>query len=217
MTRAPHTVVLADNHSLILRGLEGLLAPQDDFRVVASCVTGQSALEAIRRERPDVAVLDANLPQVNGLAVLAAVVAEGLPTRTVFLTVSMSDQQICASVSGGVDGLVLKEGAADTLVHCLQEVTAGRRWLPEEIVKPAVDRRAERQRAGRKMLSELTKRELEVVQLVGVGLANRAIADKLGLSEGTVKVHLHHIYQKLGIVNRASLAALAATYRADSA
>jgi DNA-binding NarL/FixJ family response regulator len=144
-------------------------------------------------------------------------VAEGLPTRTVFLTASMSDHHVCEAVSAGVHGLVLKDGACDTLLQCLKEVTAGRRWLPQEIVKPAADRRSERQNAGRVMLSELTKRELEVVQLVGLGLANRAIAETLGLSEGTVKVHLHRIYQKLGIVNRASLAALAATYRADTA
>ena len=217
MTREPSTVVLADDQSLILRGLEGLLAPEEDFRVVASCVSGQSAIEAIRREPPDVAVIDLNMPEVNGLAVLAAIVAEGLPTRTVLLTASTSDHHICEAVSAGVHGLVLKEGACDTLLQCLREVTVGRRWLPQEIVEPAVDRRAERQQAGRLMLSELTKRELEVVQLVGAGLANRAIADTLGLSEGTVKVHLHRIYQKLGIENRASLAVLAATYRADKA
>lgn len=217
MTRVPRTVVLADDQSLILRGLEGLLAPEEDFRVVASCVSGQSALEAIRREPPDVAVIDLNMSEVNGLAVLAAIVAEGLTTRTVFLTASTSDLHICEAVKAGAHGLVLKDGACDTLLQCLREVTAGRRWLPQEIVTPAVDRRIEWQKAGRVMLSELTKRELEVVQLVGVGLANRSIGNTLGLSEGTVKVHLHRIYQKLGIVNRASLAVLAATYRADSA
>jgi DNA-binding NarL/FixJ family response regulator len=131
----------------------------------------------------------------------------------VFLTASADHRRMFDAISIGVHGLVLSDSATDTLLHCLRAVADGRRWLPQEIVGPTFDGEAKRRKADYLLLHDLTSRELEVVWLVGEGLSNKVIARRLRLTEGTVKVHLHHIYQKLGILNRTVLAALATTHR----
>lgn len=209
MTKATATVVLADDHPLVLQGLRALLDGQEEFRIVAACLSGQQALEAIRVHSPDIAVIDVTMPGVNGLAVLGKVVDERLTTRVVLLTASVSDGQILEAVTAGVHGLVLKESAPEMLVSCLRGVAAGRRWLPQDLIKPALDRELQRREQGRRFVRELTAREIEIIRLIADGLSNKAIAGRLTISEGTVKIHLHHIYQKLGISNRAALAALA--------
>jgi two-component system nitrate/nitrite response regulator NarL len=170
-------------------------------------------LDAIRVHRPDIAVVDVTMPGVNGLAVLGTVVDERLATRVVLLTASVTDSQILEAVTAGVHGLVLKESAPEMLVNCLRGVAAGRRWLPQEIIKPALDRELQRREEGRRFVRELTAREIDIIRLIADGLSNKAIASRLTISEGTVKIHLHHIYQKLGISNRAALAALAIVQR----
>lgn len=213
MSNAAATVVLADDHPLVLQGLRALLDEQEDFRIVATCGSGEQALDAIRVHRPDIAVVDVTMPGVNGLAVLGTVVDERLTTRVVLLTASVTDSQILEAVTAGVHGLVLKESAPEMLVKCLRGVAAGRRWLPQEIIKPALDRELQRREEGRRFVRELTAREIDIIRLIADGLSNKAIASRLTISEGTVKIHLHHIYQKLGISNRAALAALAIVQR----
>ena len=213
MSNAAATVVLADDHPLVLQGLRALLDEQEDFRIVAACGSGEQALDAIRVHRPDIAVVDVTMPGVNGLAVLGTVVDERLATRVVLLTASVTDSQILEAVTAGVHGLVLKESAPEMLVNCLRGVAAGRRWLPQEIIKPALDRELQRREEGRRFIRELTAREIDIIRLIADGLSNKAIAGRLTISEGTVKIHLHHIYQKLGISNRAALAALAIVQR----
>lgn len=212
-TLSTSNVLLADDHPLVLQGLRTLLEQQDDFRVVATCSNGEQALAAIRTHRPDIAVVDVSMPVVNGLAVLECVVKERLSTRVVLLTASVSDSQILEAVTAGVHGLVMKESAPEMLVSCLRGVAAGRRWLPQELIKPALDRELQRREEGRRFLRELTSREIEIIRLIADGLPNKTIAGRLSISEGTVKIHLHHIYQKLGISNRAALAALAIVQR----
>ena len=207
-----YSIVLADEQPLILAGLKSVLFGARTFVVVGTYQTGQLALEAIRRNAPDIAVVDINIPQDDGLAVLSAIKLENLPTRLVLLASSISDQQVYAAISAGLDGIVPKQ-SPDSLVSCLHDVAAGRRWLPREFVKPAIDREIKRHNDGRPVISELTLRQLEIVQQVCDGLPNKMIAAKLGLSEGTVKVHLHKIYQKFGISNRAELAYQVATHR----
>lgn len=209
-SRGRKTVVIADDHPVVLRGLQGLIEGHEDFTVVAGCSNGREALESIRQSRPNLAVIDINMPEMDGVAVLAAISAERLPTRVVLLAASVTDQQIFAAVTAGAHGLLLKESAPEVLIRCLREVATGRRWLPQEIVRPAIDRETQRRRAGRRLVQELSARELEIVRLVGDGLSNKAIARRLSVAEGTIKNHLHNIYQKLVIGNRAALARLAA-------
>ncbi|WP_309089106.1 response regulator transcription factor [Phenylobacterium sp.] len=202
------SIIVADDHPVVLNGVRSLVASASDFEVVAAHSDGAAALEAIRALSPDLALLDVSMPKKTGTEVLSAVAEEGLATRIVLLTASATDEQIRAAVALGVWGLLMKDAAADMLLDCLRVVASGRRWLFGAEVLAALEREAARaQSAGR--LSVLTPRERQLVELVAEGLPNKLIARELGLTEGTVKIHLHNVYQKLGVNNRTTLAALA--------
>jgi DNA-binding NarL/FixJ family response regulator len=217
MTAERIRVVLADDHPIVLRGLQGLLKANPNLAIVAACADGDTALSAIRRHRPDVAVIDVNMPGRDGIDLLRVAVSESLPTRIVFLTGTIADAQIRAAVAIGLHGLMLKDSAPDVLIECLVAVAAGRRWLPPDLVRPALEAGGDGTGARAGVLSLLTCREQEIVQLVAEGLSNKDIGRRLSLTEGTVKVHLHNIYEKLPVANRTSLAAFALRSDADSA
>jgi len=201
-------VLLADDHPLVLNGLRALLRSEPGVEVVAAAPDGAIALELIRAHEPPMAVLDINMPRLSGLDVLEALEQDGLATRVVFLTGTASDEQIATAVERGAWGFLLKEHALDTLVQCLRIVAAGQRWLPEEVVAPAIRRATERREKDVQLARVLTAREYEIAGLVAQGLSNKHIARRLTISEGTVKIHLHNTFEKLGGGNRTSLAIL---------
>jgi DNA-binding NarL/FixJ family response regulator len=201
-------VVLADDHPVVLGGLQALLASEPGVEIVAAVPDGASALAMIRAHEPHMAVLDITMPKLTGLEVLENLEQDGLATRAVFLTGSASDEQIAAAVERGAWGFLLKEHALDTLVQCLRAVAAGQRWLPEELVAPAVRRATERRAKDVQLERVLTAREREIAGLVAQGLSNKHIARALSITEGTAKIHLNHVYQKLGLANRTALAVL---------
>src|SRR4051812_29141680 len=204
-------VVLADDHPLMLGGLRALLQAERGVEIAAAALDGATALEMIRAHEPEIAVLDITMPRLTGLEVLEALEADGLATRVVLLTGSVSDGQIATAVERGAWGLLLKESAPGTLIVCLRTVAAGQRWLPEELVAPAIRGAAEQRAKEVRPERVLTAREYEIAQLIARGLSNKHIARELAISEGTVKIHLHKIYDKLGNMNRTSLAVLMRT------
>lgn len=198
-------VLLADDHPLLLRGLADLVAVESDFDVVCSTTLGKHALALIRELLPELAVLDVTMPDMDGLAILRKVSHENLPVRIIFLTATITPAQISEALAFGAWGLLLKESAPDALIDCLRAVASGKRWLPEELLARAD---AEWSDTGLSRLEGLTRREREIVDLASRGLSNKAIAASLGSTEGTVKIHLHNIYQKVHVTNRTSLVAL---------
>jgi len=200
-------VVLADDHPIVLTGLRALLKPEPGVEIVAAAPDGATALAMIRAHEPDIAVLDIDMPQLTGLDVLEALEADGLSTRVVFLTGSASDEQIATAVEQGAWGILLKENALSVLTECLEAVSSGQRWLPEALIAPAVRRATERRERDGQLERVLTAREHEIAGLVAEGLSNKHICRRLAISEGTVKVHLHNMYEKLQISNRTVLAA----------
>jgi DNA-binding NarL/FixJ family response regulator len=197
------TIVVADDHPIVLSGLQQLFDRQPGFKVVACCATGEEALDVIRRQRPDVLVLDLRMPGRSGLDVLRTMSAEKLACRTVLLTAAIRNDEVVEAVRLGAAGVVLKESPPAVLVDCLRKVHAGEQWIDGEtlarafdsMLRPGADRAA----------GPLTPRELEIVRMVAEGLRNKAIADRLSITEGTVKVHLHNIYDKLGVEGRLEL------------
>src|SRR3954463_11969307 len=166
-------VLLADDHPLVLGGLRALLRSEPGVEVVAAAPDGAIALELIRAHEPHIAVLDINMPRLSGLDVLEALERDGLATRAVFLTGTASDEQIATAVERGAWGVLLKEHALDTLVQCLRIVAAGQRWLPEEVVAPAIRRATERREKDIQLARVLTAREYEIAGLVAQGLSNK--------------------------------------------
>ena len=203
------SVALADDHPAILLGVAELLRSHPDLNVVAACSNGTAVMQAIRQLTPTVAVLDFFMPGLNGLEVLANMSAERSVTKSVFLTATATDKQLLAAVARGAKGIVLKEATLDELVQCIRVVAGGREWLPPSLIDAAFEREAARQSASTHLAQSLTCRERQIVLLVAEGLSNKEMCRRLGLSEGTVKIHLHNIYEKVGVNNRTALAAMA--------
>jgi len=203
-------VVIADRHPVVLYGLVSLLGAENDFDVVASCCDGKKCIQAIRDLSPDIALLDIFMPGLTGLDILAAATSEHLSTRVIFLTAAAEDRDLIIAAARGAYGVVLKEAPPDVLVHCLRQVAAGRRLLPlTSCESPRLQEYSNGNTTTENVLTVLTERERQIMHLVSEGLSNKEVGRQLNISDGTIKVHLHHIYQKLAISNRTALAALA--------
>ena len=207
------TLVLADDHPIVLDGLEQLFRLEPDFEVVARCRNGEEALAALRNLQPDLLILDIRMPVLDGLEVLAAHELEKLPTRVIVLTAAIEPQQVLAALRHGVRGLVLKELAPELLVETARKVHAGEHCFDSAVVGQAVQSSALREEAANRIGRLLTPREREILSMVASGLRNRAIGERLSISEGTVKLHLHHIYEKLSVDGRLELILYAQKHR----
>jgi len=201
----PITLVLANDHPIFLEGLEDILRREPDFQVLARCLEGQAALRAVRELKPDVLILDLRMPKMDGLGVLREMQEEKLSTRVVVLTAALDEDEVLEAIRLGVQGVVLKEMAARLVVQCVRKVHAGEQWLEKRSVSLALERLLKREAATREIAGLLTSREIEIVRMVADGLRNREIADRLYINEGTVKAHLHNIYEKLKVNSRLQL------------
>lgn len=202
----PIHLVLADDHPIVLDALEHLFSLEPDFKVLARCRDGEETLRAVLEHRPDVLILDTRLPGKDGLAVLREIKKEKLSTRIVFFTTALDEAEALEAIRLGVNGVVLKAMAPELLVKCVRKVHGGGQWLETRSVGRALEKLVRRETEVRQMAAVLTPREIEIVRMVASSLRNREIAVKLSISEGTVKVHLHSIYQKLRVKGRVELA-----------
>ncbi|MGI8427629.1 MAG: LuxR C-terminal-related transcriptional regulator [Actinomycetota bacterium] len=199
------TLVLADDQPIILYGLEQLFAREQDFHVLVSCATGEETMKAVRRHRPAVLVLGLPLPAKDDLMVLRKLRAEELPTRVVVFSPALDEAQVVEAIHLGARGVVLKDMAPKLLVQCIRKVHAGGEWLETRSVARLLGRIRQREVKAQGDGGVLTRRELEVVHLVARGLRNQTIGERLSIGEGTVKLHVHHIYVKLKVTSRVAL------------
>jgi DNA-binding NarL/FixJ family response regulator len=201
----PITVVVADDHPLMLRAVADLLRSEQDFTVLAQCENGDEALAAVRAHQPDILLLDLRMPKKGGISVLKDMKQEGLTTRVVLLAASVDDEEVLDAARLGVRGMVLKEMAPRLLVQCLRKVHAGGLWLERNSAARAFETLLRREAGVREISKLLTPREIEIARLAALGQRNKAIGEWMAISEGTVKTHLHHIYEKLRVQSRAEL------------
>lgn len=202
-------LLIADDHPIFLDGLKQFLVAND--HAVMSCARNSSdALSMMEQVRPDVLVLDVNMTEGGGFHVLRTLRNAGSVMPVIFLTVGLKPSETLEAIQLGINGIVLKHSDPTNLLTCIEAVSAGETWIDPTIIEHALRERITRD--GKWILpdSGLTQRQDELVRLVGQGLRNKQIADQLGLTEGTVKVHLHAIYAKLGINSRSQLMALLA-------
>jgi len=208
------SVLLADDHAFIRAGVEAVLA-NTAYRIVSSVGTGAEALVAVRELDPDVCVFDVTMPGGDGVETLKAMRSAGDRRPVILLTAQIDDRRLCEAVDAEVNGIVGKEGAEETLLATLDTVMAGNKAIAPDLIA-----RARKEADRRKVPSPfaaLTPRERTIVSLVAEGHRNREIAAALGITEGTVKVYLHTLYQKLGIENRTELAVLVLRQRDEEA
>jgi two-component system, NarL family, nitrate/nitrite response regulator NarL len=197
-------VLIADDHPMIGAALDVLLRGSD-YELVGRARSGADALAQVQRLKPDLLLLDVNMPEGGGLEVLDQLRGARRAPALVLLTAGMDDTQLLTADRLAAQAIVLKTSDPALLLECMEHVRKGERWVDPEIAERT---RQAKDRAAR--APSLTPRERELVDLVRQGLRNRDIAAKLGVTEGTVKVYLHAIFDKLGVDNRTELAMRAA-------
>ena len=195
-------VALVDDHPIVLQGLRLLFERQPDFTVLASFTDTESALAGVRSNMPDVLVLDLRMRGQSGLDLLRMMAGEHLACRSVLLTANILDEELVEAMKLGVTGVVLKESPTDALLDCIRQVHKGLQWIDRDMASRALRSVLHRQEQALRAAEALTPRELEIVRMAAEGLRNRGIAERLSITEGTVKVHLHNIYDKLGVEGR---------------
>jgi two-component system nitrate/nitrite response regulator NarL len=209
-------VAIADDHPILREGLRRLLEDEGGFEVVGQAADGQEAVRLARDARPDVLLLDLAMPRASGLDALRELSASGGGPKVLLLTVAIDDAQVVEALELGARGVVLKEAATELLFKAIRSVVAGQYWVGRDTVTDIVRHLRERAAAvARRRPSpaqRLTAREREIVAAVAAGDSNRQIAARLGLAEDTVKHHITNIFDKLGVSNRAEMAAYAASH-----
>jgi DNA-binding NarL/FixJ family response regulator len=206
-------VVLADDQALVRAGFRALLDAEDGIHVVGEAVDGSDAVRVVRRERPDVVLMDIRMPEIDGLEATRQIVAEErlANVRVVILTTFELDEYVFEAVRSGASGFLVKDTEPDDLVHAVRLVAEGSALLSPSVTKRLIAEFASRAKEPphAEALEELTAREREVMALVAEGLTNDDIAERFVLSPATVKTHVNRAMMKLGARDRAQLVVLA--------
>ena len=201
-------VLIADDHAVVRQGLRTFLALQDDMEVVADAADGEEAVRAAREHAPDIVLMDLVMPNMDGVEATRRIASERPATRVIALTSFLEDDKVLPAVRAGAAGYLLKDGGPPELVRAIRTVHGGEALLHpavaarvlEEVAAPAPAPAPPRAEPG------LTPREREVLALVARGLANKRIAQELGIAEKTVKIHVSRILHKLGVADRTQAA-----------
>ena len=212
-------IVVADDHPIFRDGLCRLLALETDFEVVAQAEDGRQVLEVLERLEPDILLLDLRMPNLDGLATLQRLQSGKTKTRVIVLTASDDKNEFVQAMKLGTSGIVLKQTATELLIKSIRRVHAGEMWLDstttEAVIRQFVAGAAPSAPTGSQLppqhtrereRSPLSQREREIVSLVAQGFKNKEMAEKMFISEQTVKNHLHNIFDKLGVSDRLELA-----------
>lgn len=194
-------VLVADDHSLFRDGIISLLEAAG-FEVVGQVGNGRAAVEESLRLRPDLVLMDINMPKMNGLEALRQIKAKLPETQVVMLTVSHEDQDLIEAVRSGAQGYLLKDLNATEFLHMLAGLERGEAALTLDGIRQLAESLQTTAQPDPELADILTPREILLLQLASKGLSNRGIAQKLAISENTVKYHLKQIYQKMNVQNR---------------
>ena len=203
-------VLIADDHAVVRQGLRTFLALQDDMEVVADAADGEEAVRAAREHAPDIVLMDLVMPNMDGVEATRRIASERPATRVIALTSFLEDDKVLPAVRAGAAGYLLKDVGPPELVRAIRTVHGGEALLHpavaarvlEEVAAPAPAPAPAPPRAE----PGLTPREREVLALVARGLANKRIAQELGIAEKTVKIHVSRILHKLGVADRTQAA-----------
>jgi len=186
-------VVSVDDHPLVREGIATLINDQEDMQLVAQGTTGKEAIQRFREHRPDILLLDVRLPDMNGIDAMISIRSEFPDARVIIVTSSEGDVEMQRALAGGAASYLVKSMPPQSLLEAIRKVHAGKKAIPPEVAAQLADHLAD---------ETLTAREIEILQQIAEGNRNRDIADKLCISEGTVKVHIQHIMGKLAANDR---------------
>jgi len=198
-------IVVADPHPVFLLGMEKLLSEAGDFQAIGFYTTAEETLQALVEGHPDLLVLNPLLRDRSGIELLREIRERKFPVKVVILAAVLEDEQTLEIIRLGVQGMLLKNMPSELLLQCLRKVSGGGQWVENQSLSNALEKMLHREAGARRVATILTEREIEIMRLVAKGLSNQAIGEQLSIGEGTVKVHVHNIYSKLGINNRVDL------------
>lgn len=187
-------ILTVDDHPLLREGIAALVNAESDMKLVAEASGGREALEKFRLHRPDVTLMDIQMPGVNGVEAISLIQAEFPGARIIVLTTYSGDAQVVAALRAGARGYILKGQVHRELLETIRAVHAGQKRIPPEIAAELAQHVAD---------DDLTPREIDVLRLIAAGNANKQIADQLSIGEATVKSHVTNILSKLGANDRA--------------
>jgi len=193
-------VFCVDDHPLLREGIITLINNQPDMQVVGEASTGQKAIEGFREHQPDIALMDIRLPDMSGIDVMIAIRKEFPGARVIMVTTSEGDVEIQRALEAGASGYMLKSMPPKEVVEAVRQVHRGKKRIPPEIAAHLAEHYSD---------EAITAREIEVLQHIAGGNRNRDIAEKLFISEETVKVHIKHIMEKLGASDRTQAVSIA--------
>jgi DNA-binding NarL/FixJ family response regulator len=197
---APIRVLVADDHPVVRNGLAGVIAQQPELALVAEAANGRQALEHFREHRPDVVLMDLRMPEMDGVAAIAAIRAEFPDARILALTTYEGDVDIHRALEAGARGYLIKDMLLTDVLNAIRAVHRGDRVIPTAVAARLAEFTPR---------TDLSAREVEVLQLVARGLSNRDVAGVIGRTDETVKVHLKNIFAKLGVADRTEAVTLA--------
>lgn len=186
-------ILIADDHFVVRMGLTAVVNAEPDMEIVGEASDGKEALALFTKLNPDITLLDVRMPVVGGIEVAAAIRKQNKTARILMLSAMSGDEDIHKALEAGVAGYVLKDATEEMLIPAIRAVSAGQRWIPKDVAKRL---------ASRRMFEELTSRELEVLNKLIKGLANKQIADALNITENTVKGYLKSILAKMRVSDR---------------
>jgi len=197
----PISLLIADDHPLILAGLASLIASLPGLRLLGQAGTGSSAVALYRELRPDVVLMDLNMPEMHGVEAIEHICADDAQAKIVILTTYQGEDSVHRALRAGARGYLLKDSGFLQLTQCIGQVAAGRHYLPPELAA---------QQAGRIEANRLSKREHDILLHLSAGKSNKMIARSAGIEVGTVKFHVNNILTKLNVSSRTEAATVAA-------
>jgi DNA-binding NarL/FixJ family response regulator len=197
---SPIRILIADDHYIVRMGLNAVVSTEPDMEVVAQATDGAQAAALFTKWNPDIALMDVRMPVKNGIQATAEIRKQNEGARILMLTALDGDEDIHQALEAGAAGYVLKDSTEEKLIPAIRAVVAGQRWIPADVAKRL---------ASRRLFEELTRRELQVLNELVKGLANKQIAEALNVSENTVKGFLKNILAKLHVSDRTEAVSVA--------
>ncbi|WWR15860.1 response regulator transcription factor [Lachnospiraceae bacterium JLR.KK008] len=201
-------VMIADDHVLVREGIRRLLEFDGDIEIIAEADNGVKCLDILNSVLPEVLLLDINMPQMDGIETLREIRSRKIPVKVLILTVHNESNYLVKAVDIGIDGYLLKNSSSEELKKAIRSVLNGESYIQPELI-PELNSQLIRKNDHKEKIDSLTKRELEVLILLAHGVFNKEIAEKMGISERTVKNHISSIFRKIDVSDRTQAAVFA--------
>jgi len=201
-------ILIADDHSMVRQGLKQILELEEDISVIALATNGNEAVKLAKEHRPDIILMDINMPGTNGLQAIGELKLEKFPSKIIVLTIHEDREYLFKTLQMGAEGYVLKDAEPSVLIDAIRNVFRGQSFIQSNMTKELVREfnRVTLHEKGKHEENSLTPREIEVLQLIAEGMINKEIAKQLYISEKTVKNHVSNIFKKLNVSDRTQAA-----------